>query len=254
MNSHFEELQSIVRRLRVECPWDREQTHTSLRQGFIEETYESIEAIDAGDWNELCTELGDVMLHIVLQAAIAEEQHEFTMADVLTRISEKLRRRHPHVFGDAETPDTASQVRTWEKIKRSEGRTSIVDGVPKEMPALLRARRLQEKASKVGFDWNDRSLVWKKVAEETAELHEAVESGDQRHAEEEFGDLLFALVNYSRFLKIDPEQSLRETCTKFVKRFQYIEQRLREQGKDIDVTSLEEMDELWNEAKTKPGF
>ena len=249
MNSDFEELRAIVRRLRVECPWDREQTHTSLRHGFIEETYEVIEAIDAADWNELCTELGDVMLHIALQTAIAEEEQQFTMADVLTRINEKLRRRHPHVFGSAEAPDSATQVRTWEKIKRSEGRTSIVDGVPKEMPALLRARRLQEKASKVGFDWDDRSLVWKKVEEETAELHHAVESGDQRHTEEEFGDLLFALVNYSRFLKIDPEQSLRETCSKFVKRFQYIEEQLRLRGKDIDATPLAEMDALWDEAK-----
>jgi tetrapyrrole methylase family protein / MazG family protein len=251
MNNEFEELRSIVRRLRVDCPWDREQTHESLRHSFIEETYEAIEAIDDADWDALCGELGDVLLHIALQTAIAEERNEFTMSMVLSRINEKLRRRHPHVFGDAAVPDSEGQVRTWEKIKRTEGRTSIVDGVPREMPALLRALRLQEKASKVGFDWNDAELVWAKVEEESAELRAAVASGDESHASEEFGDLLFTLVNYSRFLKVNPEQSLRATCSKFVSRFQFIEEQLRLQGKDIDCTTLEEMDALWDAAKKK---
>lgn len=250
-DEEFKRLIEIVKRLRKDCPWDREQTHESLRQSFIEETYEAIEAIDHRLWQELRNELGDVLLHVALQSAIAEEQSEFTLEDVIRRINEKLIRRHPHVFGEKSAVDLSTQKRNWEKIKLSEGRHSVVEGVPKEMPALLRALRLQEKAAKVGFDWNNAEEVWKKVTEEIHELHEAVQRQPKESIAEEFGDLLFSLVNYSRFLHVNPEHALRETAEKFVQRFNYIEKKLLEQGKDIYSTPLKEMDALWNEAKKK---
>jgi MazG family protein len=257
-DEEFKQLLDIVKRLRKDCPWDREQTHESLRQSFIEETYEAIEAIDNGRWNELKNELGDVLLHVALQSAIAEERNEFTLEEVLHHINEKLIRRHPHVFresvligGEQSSIDLTTQKRNWEKIKLSEGRYSVVEGVPKEMPALLRALRLQEKASKVGFDWNDREEVWKKITEEIHELHEAVNREVKEEIEDEFGDVLFSLVNYARFLHLDPEHALKETSNKFVRRFNYIEGRLRDDGKDIYATTLAEMDSLWNEAKEK---
>ena len=203
-DEEFQRLREIVKQLRTDCPWDREQTHESLRQSFIEETYEAIEAIDAGDWRELKIELGDVLLHIALQSAIAEERNEFTMEDVLRHINDKLIRRHPNIFGDRSSIDIATQKRNWEKIKISEGRHSVIEGVPKDMPALLRVMRLQEKASKVGFDWKDSDEVWKKVEEELDELHEAVKRGEKESIADEFGDVLFSLVNYSSFLHLDP--------------------------------------------------
>ena len=251
VENEFREFIAIVQRVRKECPWDREQTHKSLRHSFIEETYEAVEAIDNDHWHELRNELGDVLLHVALQSAIGEEQHEFTLEEVIHHINEKLVRRHPHVFGEPKSVDSAAQKRDWERIKLSEGRTSVVAGVPKEMPALLRALRLQEKASKVGFDWTNADDVWKKVTEEMGELREAVQTGPPGVVSEEFGDLLFSLVNYSRFLHLNPEHALRETSEKFLKRFQHIEDRLRDAGKDIYSTSLEEMDRLWNEAKKR---
>ncbi len=248
-DEEFTRLRAIVKRLRTDCPWDHVQTHESLRQSFIEETYEAIEAIDAGDWSELKIELGDVLLHIALQSAIAEERNEFTVEEVLCHINEKLIRRHPHVFGDQSGIDLATQKRNWEKIKLSEGRHSVVEGVPKEMPALLRALRLQEKASKVGFDWDNSEEVWKKIDEELHELHEAVNQGENKNVADEFGDVLFSLVNYARFLHLDPEHALRETSNKFVRRFNYIEEELRKEHKDIYATTLAEMDALWNKAK-----
>jgi tetrapyrrole methylase family protein / MazG family protein len=250
-DEEFKRLVDIVKRLRKDCPWDREQTHESLRHSFIEELYEAVEAIDNQQWHELRNELGDVLLHVALQSAIAEEQNEFTLAEVIHHINEKLIRRHPHVFGEKSTVDLSTQKRNWEKIKLSEGRQSVVEGVPKEMPALLRALRLQEKAAKVGFDWNNSEEVWQKVTEEIHELQEAVQHQSKERVAEEFGDVLFSLVNYSRFLHVNPEESLRETAGKFVKRFNYVEERLRDQGKDIYRTTLEEMDGLWNEAKEK---
>ncbi|HTR82531.1 MAG TPA: nucleoside triphosphate pyrophosphohydrolase [Bacteroidota bacterium] len=245
----FKRLVDIVGRLRQECPWDRAQTHESLRQSFIEETYEAIEAIDHHHWEELRDELGDVLLHIALQTAIAEEQKEFTLDEVIHHINEKLIRRHPHVFGELPSIDLPTQKKNWEKIKLSEGRTSVVEGVPSDMPALLQALRLQEKAGRVGFDWDNAGEVWKKVREEVEELQAAAAGGDQKRTEEEFGDLLFSLVNYARFLHIDPEHALRNTSKKFVRRFNYIERRLQDQGKDIYATTLAELDTLWNEAK-----
>jgi XTP/dITP diphosphohydrolase len=248
-DEEFKRLFEIVKRLRKDCPWDRVQTHESLRQGFIEETYEAIEAIDTGDWTELKIELGDVLLHVALQSAIAEERNEFTIEEVIRHINEKLIRRHPHIFGEQSSIDLTTQKRNWEKIKLSEGRHSVVEGVPKEMPALLRALRLQEKASKVGFDWNNGEEVWKKIEEEIHELHDAVDGTAEDKISDEFGDVLFSLVNYARFLHLDPEHALRETSNKFVRRFNYIEDRLREKRKDIYATTLAEMDTLWNEAK-----
>ena len=247
----FPELVAIVRRLRKECPWDSQQTHESIRHHLIEETYEIVESIDQADWKALCEELGDVLLHVVLHSIIAEETNEFRLDDVIEGISAKLVRRHPHVFGDVNVSGAEEVKQNWEKLKMSEGRQSHLDGVPKELPALLRAHRLQERAAKVGFDWEHGSDVWKKVEEELREFQSALHSENREKASEEFGDLLFSLVNYARFIKINPEMSLRKTSDKFIQRFQYIERRLKEQDKDIHAVSLAEMDALWDEAKNK---
>jgi MazG family protein len=242
---------AIVRKLRRECPWDRKQTHQSLRHSLIEETYEVIEALDTSDLGALKSELGDLLLHVVLQATIAEQAREFTLREVVSTESEKLVRRHPHVFGTVRAR-SAEEVRTnWENIKLSEGRTSLLEGVPSGMPSLLRAFRVQQRAAKVGFDWEDREQVWEKVREEVEEVRLSLRQPSRKKREEEFGDLLFALVNYARFLAINPELALRRTIDKFTRRFQYIERTLRRQGKDIRRVSLAEMDTLWNQAKTR---
>lgn len=248
--THFVE---ITKRLRRECPWDKEQTHRSIRHSLIEEAYEVVESIDDGDMAELRKELGDLLLHVVFHANIAEEQKEFTLDEVITAITDKLIFRHPHIFGDAKVENADHVKQNWEKLKMKEGRESLMDGVPRELPALLRAHRLTEKASKVGFDWKKKEDAWQKVDEEMHELHRAIESGNETEVEAEFGDLLFALVNYSRFLRINPENALRTTVEKFVTRFRYIERGLKARGKDIHATSLEEMDQLWEEAKRSPG-
>jgi tetrapyrrole methylase family protein / MazG family protein len=250
MKHAYDELVEIVRRLRKECPWDREQTHESIRQNLIEEAYEVIDAIDAGDSDELKKELGDLLLHVVFHAVIAEESNKFTLDEVVSLIAEKLIRRHPHIFGDTVVNGKEDVIRNWEKIKLEEGRNSVMDGVPSALPALVRALRLQEKASKVGFDWEKKDDCWEKVEEEITELKSAVERNtDQLTIEDEFGDLLFSLVNYSRFLKINPEDALRKTNQKFITRFQIIENTLREQGKDLHRSTLEEMDRIWETAK-----
>jgi len=252
MSEEFSRFVEVTKRLRKECPWDREQTHASIRQSLIEEAYEVVETIDGSDWGELRKELGDLLLHVVFHANIAEEQGEFTLAEVIDGISEKLIRRHPHVYGTAKVDGAAAVAENWEKLKMHEGRLSLLDGVPKELPALLRAHRLTERASKVGFDWENKEDAWKKVDEEMGELHRAIEAGDQEQVEQEFGDLLFGLVNYSRFLAVNPELALRGTVEKFIRRFQYIERELRARGKDIHTSTLAEMDALWNEAKRAP--
>lgn len=247
--AEFERFVRIVRRLRRDCPWDREQTHRSIRHAFIEEAYEVVESLDAGDLRALRGELGDILLHVVLHATMAEQEGEFTLREVLRGISGKLIRRHPHVFGDR-TASTADEVAgNWERLKMQEGRNSLLDGVPAGLPALQRALRVQERAAKAGFDWERTEDVWKKVEEETAELHEALRSGDERRAEEEFGDFLFALVNYARFLGIHPENALRGTVEKFIRRFRFIEEELRRRGKTPEESTLAEMDEIWNAAK-----
>lgn len=248
-NSEFTRFVEITKRLRKECPWDREQTHESIRHSLIEEAYEVVESIDKSDLNELRKELGDLLLHVVFHANIAEEQNEFTLQEVIDGISEKLIFRHPHIFGDSTVRDADHVKENWEKLKLKEGRESLMDGVPRELPALLRAHRLQDKASQVGFDWKKKEDAWKKVDEEMRELHQAIEAGAAAEIEGEFGDLLFALVNYSRFIEVNPENALRQTVDKFIKRFRHIERRLKESGKDIHSSTLEEMDALWNEAK-----
>jgi XTP/dITP diphosphohydrolase len=245
----FEEFVRIVRRLRRDCPWDRKQTHRSLRPSLIEETYEVVESLDEEDYSELKKELGDILLHIGMHATIAEESGEFTLGDVLHEINAKLIRRHPHVFGKKKVRGATEVVRNWEKIKMDEGRVSLLQGVPRGMPALQRAQRIQERAAKVGFDWKHRDDVWKKVREEMEELRETLHARSAKGREEEFGDLLFALVNYARFLGVQPEQALRGTTEKFIRRFQYIERAMKARGEDIQNSTLERMDEFWNEAK-----
>jgi MazG family protein len=249
-STSFENLLKIVRRLRKDCPWDREQTHASIRQNLIEEAYETVEAIDRDDLQEIRNELGDLLLHIVLHSVMAEEEKAFTLDDVILAISEKLIRRHPHVFGDV-TVSGQQEVKTnWEKIKLTEGRKSILDGLPSSLPALVRALRLQDKASKTGFDWRDAEACWKKVSEEIQEFHETVRKNQPAEKqEEEFGDVLFSLVNYARLADINPEDALRRTNEKFVRRFRIIESELEKQGKDIYSVPLEEMDKIWDAIK-----
>lgn len=250
--NEFEQFVEIVRRLRRECPWDREQTHESIRHSLLEEAYEVVESIDHKQWEELKKELGDLLLHVVFHATIAEQAKEFTLQEIIEHISAKLVRRHPHVFGETRVKDAHEVKRNWEALKLSEGRFSLMDGVPKELPALLRAFRLQDKASKFGFDWKHKNEVWKKVEEETDEFRRALEEdtrGNTEKIELEFGDLLFALVNYARFIGVNPENALRRSVEKFIERFKFIERNLKEQGKDIRKSTLEEMDRLWQQAK-----
>lgn len=245
----FSRFLDIMRTVRVECPWDREQTHQSIRHSLIEEAYEVVESIDKNDLEELKEELGDLLLHVAFHAVMAEEKNNFTIDDVLRSISEKLIRRHPHVFSDV-TLKTPHEVKAnWEQMKMAEGRTSAVEGVPKELPALLRASRIQEKVSKVGFDWDRRDDVWNKVLEEIEELQKAESTTKKGKIEEEFGDLLFSLVNYSRFLNINPEIALRKSIEKFIKRFKKIEDGLRKKKKSIKEATLAEMDEIWDSHK-----
>lgn len=248
----FRRFVQIVRRLRRDCPWDRKQTHRSLRESLIEETYEVIETLDDDDIGELKNELGDLLLHVVLHATIAEQSGEFTLRRVIESINEKLIRRHPHVFGTVKVKDDLEVKRNWETLKMAEGRTSLLDGVPRRMPALQRALRVQQRAARVGFDWKTHEEVWKKVREELEEVRETLGKRNGKKREEEFGDLLFALVNYARFLRVNPENALRDTIEKFTHRFRHIEQTLGNRGRDIRDSTLEEMDGLWNEAKKIP--
>lgn len=245
----FDDFIAIVRILRRECPWDREQTHASIAPHLIEEAYEVKESIEDGNDDELKKELGDILLHAVMHSVMAEERNVFTFEDVVRAVSRKLVDRHPHVFGDAAVRDAKEVSVNWEQQKMKEGRRSLFEGMPKGMPALQRADRVQDKASKVGFDWEHSDDVWKKVEEELEELKEAVAGGEAERMTEEMGDLLFSLVNYARFLKIAPEEALHGTTNKFIRRFQHIEARLIEQGKTFADVDLQEMDRYWNEAK-----
>ena len=246
----FAELVKIVKRVRRECPWDKEQTHDSIKANTIEEAFEVAESIDNKDYEELKIELGDVLLHVIFHSQIAEDNNSFTLDDVIEAISSKLVRRHPHVFGNLEVSGTDEVLRNWEQIKLNEGRKSIISGVPGALPSLQRAYRLQEKASKVGFDWDNKENVWEKVEEEIKEFQKAELSGNDEEKEHEFGDILFSLVNYARFSKIDPEAALRKTNEKFIKRFQYMENKILESGRKLKDCTLEEMDVYWNESKT----
>lgn len=252
----IDELAAIMRRLLAPggCPWDREQTHQSLKPYLIEEAYEVIDAIDSGSDEHLAEELGDVLLQVVFHAAIAERDGRFTLDDVTRGISEKLKRRHPHVFGDVTVDGTGEVLKNWEEIKRREKREkrddgSVLDGLPRSLPALIRARRIQEKVSRVGFDWPRTEEVLMKVEEELCELKEASLQNDRDAIEEELGDLLFSVANLARFVSLCPEDALRKTIDKFQRRFQYIERELPKHGKKLGEASLEEMDALWEEVK-----
>lgn len=249
IEAKFKELFEIVKKLRLECPWDREQTNDSIKAATIEEAYEVAESIDERNYDELKQELGDLLLHIIFHTVIAEEGNYFKLEDVIDSISKKLIRRHPHVFGDIKVKDADEVKRNWERIKLSEGRESILEGVPKMLPALQRAHRLQEKAAKAGFDWEKKEDVWKKVIEEIEEMHISEKQESREELENEVGDVFFALVNYSRFLGINPENALRMTNEKFIRRFNYIEKKINESGRNINDSNLEEMDKYWEESK-----
>ena len=248
----FEELVKIVQRLRAPdgCPWDREQTNASLLPFFLEEVYEMIESVDNENWPELKEEVGDLLLHAVLQAVIAAENDHFTIEGSIKNINEKLVRRHPHVFGEAQADTTFHAKQNWEAAKHEEkNRKSRLDGVPVTLPALIRAQRLQQKASYAGFDWDKVEEVWAKIHEEIQELKEAQSNSSKNHIEEEIGDVLFAVVNLARFLDIPAEDALRKTNKKFTTRFAQVEEELKKRGKNVEDLSLEEMVEIWNAVK-----
>lgn len=239
----------IVKILREKCPWDRKQTNESIAPLLIEEAYETLSAIQEGNDQEFKEELGDLFLHIVMHSVMAEERNAFNLLDVLIKIQEKLVFRHPHVFASVEVSGEEEVLRNWEELKQKEGKNSALEGVPQNLPSLLRAERIQHKASRVGFDWEKRDQVWEKVLEELDELKSAVEKEDVTRIEEEFGDLLFALVNYARFLGVSPEIALQKTNNKFINRFQAIEKYAKQSHKTLSEMTLAEMDEIWNQAK-----
>ena len=246
----FKRLLDIMDKLREECPWDKKQTFESLRYLTIEETYELSDAILEKDINAIKNELGDMMLHIVFYAKIASETGEFDMSDVLNGISEKLINRHPHIYGEVEVKDANEVKDNWEKIKLKEGNKSVLGGVPLSLPPLVKAFRMQEKASGVGFDWEKPEQVWDKVIEEMNELKKEVEKKENKDKmENELGDLLFAIVNYARFINVNPEDALEKTNKKFIRRFQYLEEESKKLGKSLYDMTLIEMDKYWNEAK-----
>lgn len=245
----FERLLNIMDDLRTQCPWDKKQTIDSLRNLTIEETYELSEAIMKKDFANMKEELGDIFLHLVFYSKIAEEKKEFNVSDVLNEVCEKLINRHPHIYGD-EVAETEEEVlKNWEKLKLKEGKKSVLEGVPKSMPAINKSYRMQEKTAKVGFEWETLEQVWDKVEEEKLELMEAVSTNNKDAIEDEFGDLFFALINYARFLKIDPEQAIERTNVKFKKRFEYIEKIAKEKNVDLNDMNLQEMYDIWNQAK-----
>ncbi len=244
----FGRILKVMDELREQCPWDRKQTIESLRNLTIEETFELAEAISSGNNKDIEEELGDVLLHIIFYAKIGEEKNDFTIVSIIDKLIAKLVHRHPHIYGDVKVQDEEEVKKNWEQLKLSEGKKSVLGGVPKSLPAMIKAYRMQEKAAQVGFDWENKEQVWAKVTEELDELKEAESQGDIKHIEEEFGDVLFSLINYARFLKIDPETALEAINIKFKKRFHYIEDHA---DKPLIDMGLEAMDKLWNEAKTK---
>lgn len=250
----FERLLTIMDELRAKCPWDMKQTMESLRHLTIEEVYELSDSIIENDVQEVKKELGDIMLHLVFYSKIASETNQFDITDVLNGICEKLISRHPHIYGDVVVKDEEEVKRNWEQLKLKEGNKSVLGGVPVSLPALVKASRIQEKARGVGFDWEKKEQVWEKVEEEMQEFREHFNSVtseviDIENAEKEFGDLMFSLINYARFININPENALEKTNKKFIKRFQYLEEKAKEIGKDLKDMSLAEMDIFWNEAK-----
>lgn len=248
-NTNFNRLLKIMDELREQCPWDRKQTIHTLRQQTIEELYELTGAITEKDWKGIREELGDLLLHIVFYSKIASEKDQFTINEVIDSICEKLIARHPHIYGDVNADNEDQVKRNWENLKLKEGKASVLSGVPKAMPALPKAQRIQEKAKQVGFEWDHVEQVWEKVQEEMNELQEAVSSGNKGETEDELGDLLFSLINYSRFLKIDAENALERTNKKFIDRFQLMEKEALNTGSKLSEMKLEEMDALWNRIK-----
>lgn len=259
MSEQCERFIEIVRRLRAPdgCPWDREQTHASLLTCLLDETYEFFEAVEDADDSHMCEELGDLLLQVVLHSQIASERNAFTIEDVARGIADKIEYRHPHVFGDTTVSGSDEVVRNWEQLKArekdKEDRTSAVDGIPRSLPALFLAEKVQRRVARVGFDWDDMKPVLDKVEEEFREFREALESGNTAHAEEELGDILFALVNVARHRKICAEEALRATVHKFTRRFRYVEDGLKKQGRSPADATLEEMDVLWEESKGVVG-
>ena len=246
----FDKLLNIMDELREKCPWDKEQTFETLRNLTIEETYELADAISKNDIPEMRKELGDILLHIVFYAKIADEQKEFDIADVIDSLCEKLIFRHPHVFGDVDVQGSTEQVKkNWEELKQRESDRTVLSGVPGGMPSLIKANRIQEKVRAVGFDWDKPEQVWDKVNEELNELKEEVEAGNCEETEKEFGDLLFSVVNAARLYNIDPETALEKTNRKFIKRFNYLEEQTIKKGRSLKEMNLEEMNEIWEQAK-----
>ena len=249
LSNSFLGLVKIMDELREQCPWDKKQTIDTLRPLTIEETYELADAITEHDWKGIKEELGDILLHLLFYAKIGSEQNQFTLQEVIEGISAKLVHRHPHIYGDVKVTDEEDVKRNWEKLKMKEGKKSVLSGVPPSLPAIVKATRIQEKAKQVGFEWDKKEDVWKKVEEEMGELQEAVAGGKQTEIEDEFGDVLFSLANYARFLHIDAEGSLEKTNKKFIRRFQEMESVAISSGKALSSMTLEEMDAIWNQVK-----
>lgn len=247
----FDRLLTIMDELREQCPWDRKQTMESLRHLTIEETYELGDAILENDLEEVKKELGDVLLHIVFYARIGSETNDFDIADVCNSICDKLISRHPHIYGDTKVEDAEEVLRNWENLKLKEGKKSVLEGVPKSLPAVVKASRIQEKVSGVGFDWEEPQQVFEKLQEELGELQHEIDDNNPEKMEAEFGDVLFSMINYARFLKINPENALERTNKKFIKRFQYLEGKAAEMNKSLKDMTLAEMDVFWNEAKSQ---
>lgn len=247
--AEFDRLVKIMDDLREKCPWDKKQTIQTLRQLTIEETYELADAITEQDWKSIKEELGDLLLHIVFYAKIGTEQNQFTLQEVINGVCEKLIFRHPHIYGDVKVDDEEDVKRNWEKLKMKEGKKSVLSGVPKSLPATVKAMRLQEKAKQVGFEWDNKEQVWEKVEEENKELLEAVASGNKDRMEDELGDVFFSLVNFARFLQVDAENALERTNKKFIDRFTKMEAAAKGDGKELHDMTLEEMDAIWNKIK-----
>lgn len=255
MNSRKDQLAAVNRLLdimddlREKCPWDKKQTLESLRHLTIEETYELADAILDKDLQEVKKELGDVLLHIIFYAKIGSEQNAFDIADVANAISDKLIDRHPHIYGDVKVENEEDVKRNWEQLKLKEGKSSVLEGVPKSLPAVVKANRIQDKVAGVGFDWEKPEQVWEKVQEELSELNSEIEKGHTENIEKEFGDVLFSMINYARFIGVNPENALEKTNKKFINRFQYLEKEAKKENKQLSEMSLAEMDVYWNEAK-----
>ncbi len=247
----FLRLVKIMNELREQCPWDRKQTIHTLRQLTIEETYELTDAISEENWKDIKEELGDLMLHIVFYSKIGAEQGHFTIHEMINGVCDKLIARHPHIYGDVKVDDEEDVKRNWEKLKMKEGKTSVLSGVPKGLPSMVKAIRIQEKAKQVGFEWENKEQVFEKIEEEINELKEVVQTAEQEKIEEELGDVFFSLVNYARFLQIDADHALERTNQKFIQRFTQMEQEAISEGKQLTQMSLEEMDGIWNRIKQK---